>query len=212
MFNKKNCLKCGKKINKSYEFCPYCGNINEEKEEEDWGILGKNDINKLEKVQNPLFGRITESMLNKMLGSAMKMLEKEMQKGNNQQGENIPKTNVRLMINGKEINFNNNPEKSPKKIKEAKSRIFSEEQNKKFLLLKKEEPKTDIRRFSEKVVYSVEMKGVSSIEDVSVIKMENSIEVRAIAKKKAYFKIIPVNLPMTEYDFSEEKLTIELKA
>jgi HSP20 family molecular chaperone IbpA len=209
MFKKNNCSKCGKKIDKKYDFCPYCGNVIENNQE-DWGMLGKNDIKGFEKTQNP-FEKITESMLSKMLGSAMKMLEKEMQKEMNSQKNDMPKANIRLMINGKEISLNNT-EKKPKKVKEAESKMFSEDKSKEFLKLSKEEPKTDLRRLSKKVIYEIELAGVTSIEDISVIKLENSIEIRAIAKDKAYFKIIPINLPLVDYDFSDETLVLELKA
>ena len=43
MFKKKECKRCGKKISDNYEFCPHCGfSIN--KDENDWGMLGKNDF------------------------------------------------------------------------------------------------------------------------------------------------------------------------
>ncbi len=204
MFRKKECKKCGNKVNKKYDFCPYCGNPIEY-EKEDFGMLGKNDIREFD-IQNPLFGGITENILSKMLGSAMKMLEKEM----NQKKNNSSKTNVRLMINGKEISLNQT-EKKQKKIKEAESKFFSKQKTKTFLSLKKEEPNTNIRRLSGKVIYEIEMKDVSSAEDISIIKLENSVEIRAIANKKAYFKIIPINLPMISYEFLEGRLVLELK-
>ena len=208
MFKKNNCSKCGKKVNFKYGFCPYCGNIIEE-HQEDWGMLGKNDIKEFERMQNP-FEKMTESMLGKMLGSAMKMLEKEMQKGINSQNKGLP-SNVRLMINGKEIKLNP-VEKKQRKTKEVESKLFSETKTKEFLNLPKEEPKTDLRRLSKKLVYEIQLKGVSSIDNVSVTKLENSIEIKAIAKDKSYFKIIPINLPLVDYDFFDEKLTLELKA
>lgn len=209
MFKKNSCSKCGKKVGNKFDFCPYCGNIVENREE-DWGMLGKNDIPESERM-NP-FEKIAESMLNKMLGGAVKMFEKEMQKGMNQQKSNNPKTNIRLMINGKEIKLTPAEKKQQKKVKEVESKFFSDTKTKQFLKLPKEEPKTDLRRLSKKLVYEIELNGVSSADDVSVIKLENSIEIKAIAKEKAYFKIIPINLPLVDYDFSDEKLTLELKA
>ncbi len=209
MFKKNNCPKCGKKIDRKYDFCPYCGNVIENNQE-DWGMLGKNDIKESIRTQNP-FEKITENMLSKMLGSAMNMLEKEMQKEMNQQKKSTLGTNIRLMINGKEISLTP-VEKKQKKVKEAESKFLSEEKTKEFLKLSKEEPKTDLRRLSKKIVYEIELTGVASIDDVSVIKLENSIEIRAIAKNKAYFKIIPINLPLVDYDFLDEKLILELKA
>ena len=42
MFNKKKCPKCKSKINKDFDFCPYCGNRSGDNG--NWGMLGKNDF------------------------------------------------------------------------------------------------------------------------------------------------------------------------
>jgi HSP20 family molecular chaperone IbpA len=76
--------------------------------------------------------------------------------------------------------------------------------------LERKEPKTNIRRLSNRVVYELEMPGVESLEDISIIKLENSIEIKAISKNKAYVKVIPINLPITNYNLSEGKLILEL--
>ena len=79
MFKKNECKKCRKKINDKYEFCPYCGSsLNENFKNEDWGMLGKNDFFEEQKQSvNSSFGG---GVLGKMLGTAMKMFEKELQK------------------------------------------------------------------------------------------------------------------------------------
>ncbi len=41
------------------------------------------------------------------------------------------------------------------------------------------------------------------------MKLENSIEIKAITKDKAYFKIIPLNLPIINYNILKEKLILE---
>ena len=56
------------------------------------------------------------------------------------------------------------------------------------------------------------MPGVKSIKDLSIVKLENSIEIKAIAGKKAYVKLIPINLPVSDYNFSNGKLVLELEA
>jgi len=56
------------------------------------------------------------------------------------------------------------------------------------------------------------MPGVKSIKDVSVNQLENSIEIKAVAKDNSYFKLIPINLPVLDYELSEEKLVLELEA
>ncbi len=224
MFNKKNCPKCRKKINKKYDFCPYCGNIIENNEG-DYGMLGKNDlINMNNGIKLPFgFNTIFNSLMNS-LSKEMTELNRENALENNQE-----KRKTGIAKNGISINISSSGNAPPKvsvsyfgdekiknqkerKVKEAESKFFSEEKTKKFLNLAKEEPKADLRRLSKKVVYEIKLSGVNSIEDVSVIKLENSIEIRAIAKNKAYFKVIPINLPLVDYDFSDEKLVLELKA
>ena len=122
MFNKKSCKKCGEKINSKYNFCPHCSSpLNTGTEKEDWGMLGKSDFdNDFNSLSNNLFGGISGGMLNKMLSSALKILEKEMKKEVKNQNFQ-PKTNIRLMINGKEINLSNqNNDKNITKTKKIR--------------------------------------------------------------------------------------------
>ena len=42
-----------------------------------------------------------------------------------------------------------------------------------------------MRRFADKIIYEISLPGVESTDDISVVRLENSIELRAIAKKKA---------------------------
>ncbi len=99
----------------------------------------------------------------------------------------------------------------PEKINENfKQNIFTKEKIKKFANLKKEEPKTEIRRLSNKVIYEIEMPGVKTMEDVSILKLESGIEIKAVSKEKAYIKTIQINLPIEKYNLSEGKLILEL--
>lgn len=225
MFSKKTCQRCGRKTNKSNSFCPSCGNpLKKSKGKEELGMLGENDsINEFEALSNSMFGGISGTFMNKMLSNTMRMLEKEMQKGmqeerNNSQNQsnNFPKTKIRLMINGKEIDLNKsipqngNLEKREKE-KPAKFRKFSEEQIRKFSKLPKKQPKTELKRIADKISYEIEVPGVKSIEDVSITPLESSIEMKAISSDKAYSKSIPINLPIIGYSLSDELLILEFK-
>lgn len=219
MFGKKSCKKCGNKINDSSNFCAHCGTptkILKIEEKEDWGLLGKDDQEEeeVETFSQGFFGNMNEKMLGKMLSGAMRMLEKEMQKEMSQQKNNAPRTSIRLMINGKEISINNQPPKNKivKKVKEVMTKDLPQNKLPGFSDLPKEEPKTNIRRLSDKVVYEIEMPGVKSQADISIIKLESSIEIKALGKGKAYYKTIPINLAIIAYKLSKEKLTLELEA
>lgn len=212
MFKKKYCPKCGNKINSKYKFCPYCGNRINENSEKDFGMLGKTDsVNEKNVIPNSIFGGVGGKMINRMLGSAMKMLEKEMQK--EQKIQQMPSMgNMKLMINGKEINLNNAKIPEKKLVKKIQQIKLPQNVLKNFSDLEKQEPLANIRRFSDKVVYEIEMPGVKSIKDVSISKLEKSIEVKAVAKNKAYFKIIRIGLSVINYKFSKDNLILEFEA
>lgn len=227
MFSKKTCQRCGKKTNKDSRFCPSCGfPLKKGQNKEELGMLGENDaIDEFESFSNPMFGGISGSFMNKMLSNTMRMLEKEMQRemrsnkdNTKNQNNNLPRTKIRLMINGKEIDLNNgmpmagNPVKKEKQKPVAmKLKRFSEEQAKKFSKLPKKEPRTNLKRIADRISYEMEMPGVESIEDVSITPLENSIEMKAISKDKAYSKSIPINLPIVGYNLSDGLFVLEFK-
>lgn len=200
------CKRCNKKISKKDKFCPNCGIRLDNSKEKDWGMLGKKDEINTKNFQNPFFEGIGGGMLNKMLGNAMRMLEKEMQKS-----ENSPKTNFKLMINGKEVKIDEQQKKQPIKIKQNIRKEFTAEQLKDFLKLPKEEPKTNLKRFGDKIIYELELPEVDSFKDVLINNLENSIEIKAIGKTKSYSKIIPINMPIISQNLKQGKLILELR-
>jgi HSP20 family molecular chaperone IbpA/ribosomal protein L40E len=234
MFSKKTCQRCGRKTSKDNSFCPKCGYpFGKKSKKEEFGMLGEDDsFNELNSQSNSLFGNmgmggLSGGFMNKMISHTMKMLEKEMERemkegvkkqNINPNQNNFPNTKIRLMINGKEINLNKGMEgneniekKEKQKASFQKLKKFSEEQAKKFSKLPKKEPKTDLKRIADKISYEIEIPGVESIEDVSITPLESSIEIKAISKEKAYSKLIPLNLPITGYGFSEGLLVLEFK-
>lgn len=213
MFSKQFCEKCRKKTSKKNFFCPSCGN-KLKGNNEDWGMLGKNDsINEMMPF-HPLLNGFSGKIINKMFGSAMRMLEREMQKEMQKENKNTEKssrTNFKLMINGKEVKFSNLKQIQKNSEKLAPRMDFEDEQVKYFTKLPKKEPKTSLRRIGDKIVYELKIPGVKSPKDVIVNKLENSIEVKAIGKTKAYFKVIPINMPVINQVLSDGKLVLELR-
>ena len=190
MFNKRYCKNCREKVSSKYRFCPSCGREIESYREEDWGMLGREDLIEEENFMGPFFTGFSGKMLNSMLGNAMKMLEKEMKNM-----ENPSRSNFRLMINGKEIALNQ--QKKPKKeaVKKILRKEFREEQLKKISELPKKEPKTSLKRFGDKIIYEIEMPEVKSLNDVLINNLENGIEIKAIGESAVYSKTIPINMP-----------------
>jgi len=203
MFNKKYCRNCREKVSSKYRFCPSCGAEIKNYREEDWGMLGREDLIE-EEFMSPFFTGFSGKMLNNMLGNAFKMLEKEMKNI-----EKSPNSNFRLMINGKEIQIGQ--QKKPKApAKKILRRDFGKEQLKKILELPKKEPKTSLKRFGDKIIYEMEMPEVKSLNDVFINNLENGIEIKAIGESEIYSKTIPVNMPITNHELSQGKLILEL--
>jgi HSP20 family molecular chaperone IbpA len=221
MFKKNKCSNCKKTVEEKYSFCPYCGNkiFGDEENNDDWGMLGKNDL-------MPSMNEIKLPMgLNSIFNSLMKKLSKEMDE---QLKSNFRETETPKKVNKEGISisistFGNGPPKikvtqmggkskivQTEKKEKSKQNSFTREKIKEFSSLPREEPETNVRRLSDIVIYELEMPGVKSTEDVSIIKLENSIEIKAIGKKKAYAKIIPISLPIKDYSLSDGKLTLEL--
>lgn len=215
MFKKKKCGKCRKNINDSYDFCPYCGNSLNENFKQDWGMLGKTDSSeKINSFADP-FGNMNAGIMGKMINNAMKMLEKEMRRTTNAQN-NTPRTKFKLMINGKEVPLNSsNKTISSKKVKKVLSKklpMFSESKRKEFQKLKREEPKSNLKRFSDKVVYEIEIPGLKDVGNLSILKLENSVEIKAIGNKKAYEKIFSINSSIIDYSILKGLLVLEFEA
>ncbi len=215
MFKKKKCKKCGERINSSYKFCPNCGNLINSKDG-DWGMLGRDDFMSSNEIKIPMgLDRIFNSLIKNLNSQFESDREGRTKKPKIQKksGISISISTSKDMPPEIKINsFGNNlkPKQKEQQVKEMPLRDLSQRSLKKISSLPKKEPSTNIRRFSDKIVYEIEMPGVKSIDDISIIKLENSIEIKALAKNKAYFKLIPINLPITNYNLSKGKLVLEL--
>jgi HSP20 family molecular chaperone IbpA len=223
MFNKKRCDNCGEKTSKEYNFCPFCrAPLNDgELDSEDWGMLGKTDS--IDEIKLPLgFNHLFNSLM-KGMNAQFKELEKQTKNEQPQKQPELKKGGISISISTsgnrppeiKVTSFGNTPgfkEAERQTASKAKAIKLPSSDGKKFSGIPKKEPETTIRRLSNKVVYEINMPGVKSMEDISIIQLENSIEIKAFAKDKVFHKIIPINLPISDYNLSKGKLVLELDA
>ena len=74
-----------------------------------------------------------------------------------------------------------------------------------------EEPKTDVRRVNSKVIVDMEVPGVKSENDIQIQELHESVEVKARAGDKAFFKIItkPAQFRLSAKSFKDGKLHLE---
>lgn len=216
MFKKNKCNKCGNSVKGRYEFCPYCGLKIQKNSKNEFGMLGQRDIeNDFPEIMNPFFGNMNSGLIGGIFNQTMKMLEKEIEKEIKSTQKSQRRDNFELYINGKKVDpskikFTEKPVKE-KQIKEKPSKILASDKQKKFSSLPKEEPSIKLKRLSDSIIYEIDVPGVKSVEDVSILRMENSIEIKALSEKKAYSKIIPVSLPIIDYTIEDGKLILELE-
>ena len=199
MFSKK-CPSCENKIKKDFKYCPFCSsNLNSKYDQEDYGFLGKEDT-----IDNINF---TDSFMEKMFNSALKILEKQMKNLQNETAKNHnPSLNVQFFVNGEKIS----PEK--KTSQPASKPYFPKEKLKRFSQLPKKEPKSKLKRISGKIIYELSVPGVKNIDDVLINQLENSIEIKALSNDKVYSKNLNLNLPILRYQLYKDNLVIEMQA
>jgi len=217
MFRKK-CLQCGEEINKKHRYCSNCGSPLQIRE--NFGMLGKEDV---------LDNQVKFPMgFNMIFNSLIKNLDKQFQNMDREAIKHGPDPKIKK--GGISISISTSPGKEPEiKINSfgggpmiKQNQIPVKEKSKpakklprtniKIGKLPKTEPTTNIRRLSDKVIYEINIPGVRSLKDVSIIQLESSIEIKALAKDKAYIKLIPIGLPILDYNLEKGKLVLELEA
>ncbi len=207
MINRKNCPNCNNKINNNSNFCSNCGTQLKNLQKK-WGLLGNNNI---KQKKAGFMSNMSDKMMDKMLGSAMRLLQKEMTKGIKEIGKS-PQPKMRLMINGQEIT----PEIKKINKKDKNTRLlpieFSQPNLEKYKSLPKKEPESTLKRIENKIKYELNVPELESIQDISIIRLENSIEIKAIGKNEAYIKTIPIDLNLRKYSLLKGILTLEMDA
>ncbi len=204
-------------------------------EERKYGLLGRDDNFEIPDlgIKMPFgFNRIFNSLLGQ-IDKQFKELDKEIGKEIKKQRKESP----RFKSGGISISISTETGKKPEikirgfgpefkelvkegklgrgqKIKEIKIKQpkISEYKARKLAKLPKQEAETKVRRLGDKVIYEINLPGVKKLNDIIINQLENSIEIKAFSKDKAYFKLLPLNLPILDYKLEKEKLILELKA
>ena len=190
------CDSCQKKIKKTWTYCPFCGFNLRNLESEEFEGIPFNDL--VKEIDQQLRG-----------------VDKMFKFGVPSRGISISINNVGSKPDIKVRRFGDLKEKD---IREVRDRTIRDRTDKPriFNFIKKkpkkiEEPKSTVRRLSDKIVYEIDVPGVISVKNISINKLENSIEVKAFGKDKAYFKLIPVDMNVSNYYLKDGKLFVELK-
>ena len=202
--NEEMCPECKSVISNKFSFCPYCGEglIDEEQYAQDFGILGKNDLEDEEIIENAFVNSmgITDKIIGTLMNSLMKNLEMQFKEANNAEMKNPP-NGIRIRIGPSQPNADHGNMQM--------NRPLTDKQLEKMSNLPRVEAKSQVRRLSDKVVYELNTLGVESLNDVFVSKLETGYEIKAIGKNKVYVNNFPANLPLKKFALRDKGLTVE---
>jgi len=197
MFERKRCPNCDKKVKDSWKYCPYCGSNLTEKFFKSFDIFEKID-KEFERIDK-IFGKnflIPKIRVKPFRGGGISITISSRGKE--------PKIEVKTFGDYKKI------EPEIKKRLGVKPRVVEiEEKVRKARVT--EEPESKVRRIGNKEIITIKLPGVKE-EDVEVKRLEQSIEIRAYAGDKAYFKLIPIPPNASiEKEFKNGVLTLKIE-
>lgn len=178
MFEKKKCPNCGEKLKDEWDFCPRCGEEFSDMEKETGNIFdemekdfeaGPFNIPQF-KVRPVMKGGRIDIIIHG--GTGMEPRVDVRTSGDfRKQGQEIKRKAV--------INPYTEEKVEKKKVKERTAKTT-------------EEPEAESQNVGNKRIISIKLPNVKSESDIEIKKMEQSVEVKAYAGDKAYFKLIPI--------------------
>lgn len=209
------CNSCSSEMEKSWRFCPKCGH-----------------------TQNILFDRIEtiDKFMNKMMKGMHSMdaldrqaevfdispafmeMQKDMLRGAgksgftvriNQVGGKPPFISVKTFGN---VDKDKLKDRLQKKFGiRLKQHVLSNPRNELKIPGNTEEPRSIVKRLAYKVIVDVELPNVKSLSDINIKELESSVEIKAVAGDKGYFKIFtkPAHSSITKKEFKNGVLRLE---
>ncbi len=199
---KKKCGECSSPIEEDWEFCPRCGELLEAED---------------------LFEDVFDDM-EKRFGNMERLFqfpEISFQKGSDSGGISIsivsgtgiePKVSIQTSGKFRELE----PEiRKQFGITAAKPTVQNrmETKQRKVKFEKTEEPEMKVKKGKNEISYTISLPGIVSVRSVDVKKLPNSIEIRAAAGNKLYFKLfeVPEGFSLMEKSFKDRALFLTLK-
>jgi len=199
---KRKCPSCAEKVERKFNFCPYCGeSFKARAEKSDFGMLGRDDSGGGMRVEPKLpFG------MEKIMSSLVKQLEKSMGDMN---VEGMPK-GVRINVVRGNPQMRQVVQEAPKKKVEVVK--ISDEESERRMGLKKVEAESKVRRLADRIVYEIDAPGVVRKDDVVLTELATGLEIRAYSEDKCYVKFIPLKVQVLRYSVEKERVFVELKS
>ena len=203
---KKKCPSCEKKIESKFSFCPHCGTSFSTKVKNNaFGMLGNNVI--INKMQNEIklpFG------MEKMMGSLIKQLEKQMGSMNFEGADGMPKGIKIKIARNPQMNQMGQIMQQQPKVKEVIPKL-SEKETKRRMTLPKINVDSKVKRLSNTIIYEIETPGVKKKEDVVLTELATGLEIKAYSNDKCYVKFIPLKVEVIQYYVNQEKVFVDIR-
>lgn len=205
MFNTKKCPSCAEKINKKYNYCPWCGqSIKMHKEAEDFGLIGRSDFIDEKNMPGSQMG--LPFGLEKMVGPLIKELQKEL--SNLEKNEGFPRGfNIKIHT-GNPQQFRIENQKKQRPIRNEK---ISESELERRKTLPKQEAESKIKRIADKIIYEIKAPGVKNKEDISITRLEHGFEIKVYTKDACFTKTIPLQVDIEKLSIKKDQILVELK-
>jgi len=203
MFESKTCKNCGKNLKKDWVACPYCG----EGARERIKVRGYDIFEDIEKE----FERI-----DKMMGPRFVRFPRiDIKSPFNNRGISITiksGTGMKPRIDVKTSEEYKKLEPQIKKKLGIGERLEEKIKKKRKTPKITEEPETKIERMGNKQTIIIKLPDVKNVDDIEIRKLQQSLEVKAFARDKAYFKLIPTrpNAQISDRSFKNGVLKIEI--
>ena len=204
MFELKKCRRCGKGLKIDWVVCPYCGL--ETRERRPYNLFDEieKEFERIDKF-GPIFVKFPKFDMESPFKGGISIVIKN--------GTGMkPKVDIKTSGNYKKL------EPQIKKrlgVTEGVEEIeeIEEEEKRKIRIPKiTEEPETKVEKHGNEETITIKLPDVKNPDDIEIRKLEQSLEIKAFAGDKAYFKLIPIkpNAQISDRSFKNGILKIEV--
>lgn len=202
------CRRCGSGVDDKWKFCPRCGSRVQtgilssifERMEKEMKATDKDFERDFEVLDiSPFFRKPTRSG-----GFSIKILKS---------GREKPKFSVKTFGNFDKREVEGEMGKlGLKNIRRSSENMSGGNRMQIEKARTTEEPKTSVKNIGDRILVEISLPGVKSSDDIEIRPLENSIEVKALAGDKAYFKILtkPEKSKIINKRFENHILSIEI--
>lgn len=214
------CGNCGADMEEGWSYCPRCGHRNRgrrgrsmldnifsrfRKEFEDMDSMFERDFEAFD--ISPFFGKPKSSGFTVKIVSSDRQPPRVSVKGFGGVDEKKLERQIRSQM-GMGVGDENAGEAAEKRRAEPAEPVKEKVRKPLKLPLATEEPKTEAKRTDGKVAVDMEMPGVKGEENIEIRELEDSVEVKAVAGDRGYFKILtkPGKSRLVEKRFEKGKL------